>query len=389
MASKTNVFLVTKEDKTADIVSSTLASSNHIALAGIHQDIPELNAHLSQAAPQGVVVDIDPHPYAVLRDLNIFATSHPQTRVIVVSNRFDKELILEAMQAGARHFLRKRSIASELDQVLERLLVDGAMKDVALGEIVSVFSAGGGCGATTVALNVANELRLATSEAVLAIDMDTCYGTVSHYLGIDGKYGIADVLSHKGLIDKELVESSAYSYMEDFHVLLSPASIAGNGVKPIQYEKLTEALEACRQAYKYTVIDSPRVSAGMAGKLAALSKFSLVVFQLTVKDLKFARSLISSLTESGVSHSRIIALANRVKKRGPMVRMEDSKKAVGMDSFRHIRSDWQKAMKALNRGQLLAQAVRRSGLRSDFERLAAKIHNSSRNGDGAIRKKGS
>jgi len=53
------------------------------------------------------------------------------------------------------------------------------------------------------AVNLANELRLAASEPVLTIDLDTCYGTVSDYLGIEGRYGIADVLSRRKPIDKD------------------------------------------------------------------------------------------------------------------------------------------------------------------------------------------
>ncbi len=65
------------------------------------------------------------------------------------------------MQAGARHFLRKSAIQTELDPVLEHLLSHGPQESTRLGVVLSVFSCSGGCGATTVAINLANELRLA------------------------------------------------------------------------------------------------------------------------------------------------------------------------------------------------------------------------------------
>jgi Flp pilus assembly CpaE family ATPase len=79
-------------------------------------------------------------------------------------------------------------------------------------------------------------------------------------------------------------------------------------------------------------------------------------------------------------------VANRVKKRSPLVRLEDSRKAIGLNSVCQIRSNWQKAMKALNHGQPLAQVARSSDLRRDFRDLAARIYTGEKNGNGKVRK---
>ena len=376
-----NIVLMTREEATAELVSTALDSSQPLVLSGICEDTSELRSQLSRLAAQVTIVDIDTHSAQVLRDLSLIVTSHPETRVVVISRDFNERLILEAMQAGARHFLRKNCIGAELEEVLQRLLSE-TMKDVTLGEIVTVLSASGGCGATTVAVNLANEFRLTSSEPVLAIDLDVCYGTVSDYLGIKGQYGIADVLRRKGSIDKDLIESSAYSYTKDFHVLLSPASTNGHSVAPLQYESLGEALEVCKEQYGYTVVDAPRVPGNVAIDLAAISKLVVIVFQLTVKDLRFTRSLAASLSENGIPSDKIIPLANRVSQRGPLVRLEDSQKAVGLDSFARIRSDWRSAMKSVNRGRPLAEVAHRSGLRKDLRKLATRIHSHKKNGNG-------
>jgi pilus assembly protein CpaE len=367
-------LLVTKEDATANTIKSALDESGHMTLAGICQEVSELRSYLSNTEVQAAVVDIDPDPSQILYDIRTILAAYPETYVVVVCSSFTKELILQAMQAGARHFLEKKTIASELSKELHAFIQDDEQKGAGSSStVISIFSAGGGCGATTVAVNLASELRLSSSEPVLAIDLDSCYGTVSSYLGITTNYGIADVLAHKGLIDKHLIQSSAHNYMEGFDVLASPASIESPRTRSIQYENLAGALEACRQVYGYTVIDAPRLPGPIVTSLASLSDVVLVVFQLVVKDVSFTRSMVLSLTESGIADEKIIPLANRVKKRGPLVRLEDSKKAVGLKSCHPIRSDWHTAMKFVNRSQPLAQVARRSGLRSDYRRLAAKV----------------
>lgn len=374
MTSEANILLITRDDETVKAVKTALTHSEGIVLAGVCQDVSELKTHLSNENVQAVVVDIDLDPSRVLYDLGEILGSYTEIYVVVICSSFHKEFVLQAMQAGARNFLEKQNIESGLFEVLKKLVDSHHRKKTASdSSLISIFSAGGGCGATMICVNLASELRLLSSKPVLVMDLDQYYGTVSTYLGIKSQFGIADVLSHTSRIDKHLIQSSAYSYKDDFHVLASPASIESPRVTSLRYENLKSVLEACRQAYRYTVIDAPRIVEPVVTDLAGLSDVILVAFQLTVKDVNFARSLVSKLTQSGIAHDKIIPVANRVKKRGPLVRLEDSKKAVGLSCCQTIRSDWRKAMKSVNHGQPLAQAARISGIRNDFRKLAAYI----------------
>jgi len=373
-ASVYNILLVTREETTVQKIKSTLEESDLLHLAGVCQEVMELRSVLSNKKVHAVVIDIDPDPSQVLYELSGVLHAYPEIYVVVICSHFTKELAVQAMQAGVRHFLEKKTIAKELNQELQQLIHGGAKKESGLGsQVISIFSAGGGCGATTVAVNLSNELRLLTSHPVLVIDLDSYYGTVSTYLGIKSQFGIADVLTRKGLIDQHLIQSSAFSYMKNFHVLPSPAGIESPRAKTFEFENLPRALEACRKVYRFTVIDAPRMPENDVVRLAGLSDVVLVVFQLTVKDVNFARSMVKFLTKSDISSDKIISLANRFNKRGPLVRLEDGKKAVGVKSCQVIRSDWRKAMKSVNRAQPLAQVVQKSGLRNDFRKLAAKV----------------
>ena len=374
MRSGFNILLVTNEDNTAKLVGSVINDTEDMTLAGICNEVSELRGHLTNIKVQAVIVDIDLDPSRIFYDLGEILHSYPETYIIVVCSNFHKELVLRAMQAGARNFLEKNNITAELSEVLQHLVKKSKRKKTGLGSVISIFSAGGGCGATTVTVNLASELQLLSSQPVLAIDLDNCYGTMSIYLGINSQYGIADVINRKGLIDTHLIQSSAFTYMQDFHVLVSPASMDSSKEKSLEYDNLPRVLEACRQLYEYTVIDAPRMPENTMKNLASLSDIILIVYQLTVKDVHFARSIVSFLTKSGIESQKIILLANRVTKRGPLIRVEDSKKAVGLSSCQVIRSDWRKAMKSVNNGQPLVQVARGSGLQSDFRKLAAKIH---------------
>ncbi|MFH1371885.1 MAG: AAA family ATPase [Planctomycetota bacterium] len=375
------IVLTTEEAGFAEKLEQVLRSHN-TSLMGTCSGLSELRTYLEDVRAPVAIVDIDSDPWKTLRELSHLAVLFPSTRFAVASTESSKELILEAMQVGARDFMRKELIESELDKVLERLLVDDTKTESDLGQIVTVFSAGGGCGATTVSLNLANELRLKSSQPVLAIDMDNCYGAVSSYLGIAGSYSIHDVLEQKERIDSQLITTSATRYKDNFDILVSPAaSIADNRNGSSQYLHLAEALEACKEAYKYIIIDAPRMPGQTMRLLAKMSKAVLVVFQPSVKDIKIAKNILSALREFRVGSEKIFPLVNRFRQWVPLVPFEEVKKAVGTQRLYRIRNDFKKIVNCVNRGEPLSESAPHSGIRRDFQILATTIH-ACHNGNG-------
>ena len=372
MTPKTKIFLVTKDKDTIHKIDAVAKNGSPIQVDEILPDLGRTGQYLQTSDICAGIVDIDPNPQQVLADLEEMIHDNPHLCTIVVSETMDQELILSAMQAGARHFLQKGSIHEKLSGVMARLLThSGARRKN--GSIITVFSASGGCGATTVALNLANELRIKTAQGVLVIDLDRCYGATSAYLDLKSEYGIDDVLTYDGKIDKHLIQSSSCSYKDDFHVLLSSGGSTGKNTTGWGSQNLTDVLGACRQAYGYTVIDAPRMDEQTVKSLSELSDFTIVVFQLTLKDIKFARSIITMFKDLGLSQDKIIPLANRFKKRGPMISIDDGKRALGTENVYHIRSDWHNAMNCLNTGKTFADAAPRSGMRKDLQKLADEI----------------
>jgi len=366
------IVVATKEAGFAKKVEEVLNKNRGASLSSICDGLPELRACLESSKIPIAVVDIDPDPKKMLRELDPLVQLFPETKFTVASSVSNSELIIEAMQVGARHFMHKEFLESELDRALERLLVETARAGVDLGIVMTVLSASGGCGSTTVSLNLANELRLKYSKPVLAIDLDNHYGAVAHYLGITCSYGIADVLEQTDRIDSQLVASSSASYKENFDVLISSPDIF-NGESIVKYANLSKVLEASKEAYKYTVVDAPRVSRQVMRQLANLSKTIVIVFQPNVKDIKSAKSLLGVLKEFGVSSEKIFPFVNRFRRRAPMVPLEEIQKTFGSIRLYRMRSDFKRILNCVNRGEPLSEVAPRSAVRRDFCKLVKSI----------------
>ncbi len=111
MKSKEPVLLVTNDPETATAVASALDSIDRSTTDGVCQNLDELVARLERAPTKGVIVDIDPAPSQILSDLDPIVSKFAEVRFVVLSSVQSDELVLEAMQIGARHFMLKQSIA--------------------------------------------------------------------------------------------------------------------------------------------------------------------------------------------------------------------------------------------------------------------------------------
>ena len=372
MESKQTVLLLTDEASVANAVASALGSSSPFQTNGTYSAIGGLALRLGQSAVPAVLVDIDTDPPRMLAELEPVITRFQTTRFVALSRDTSSAMILRAMSAGVRHYLPKDTIAADLLNVLKRL-APPAQPVRTLGSMFTVLSASGGCGATTLAVNLADQLRLLSGGPALIVDFDLIYGGVGAYLGLQGPFSLADVTAKSGPVDPELVRSTAMTYGENLHALISPATANFYDPPPVELTNLHAVLDGCRQASPFTVIDAPRMGLELAASMAGLSLATLVVFQLAVKDVRIAQGMILALTERGVSSSRIVPVVNRYQKRQPMVRLEDAQRALPDVKLWLVRNDYPSAIRCLNYGQPVAQSAPRSALHHDLRELAAHL----------------
>jgi pilus assembly protein CpaE len=373
MDSPGGVFLVTDSPQTDAQVSAAMKSSQRLSKAAVFRDMSTLAAALETSSVPAVVVDLGDGAAKTLSQMAHVVTRFPQTRFVVIADKADSDLMLRAMEAGARHFVLRDRIAAELAKALQRLVPDAVNRVSGRGTIVVVLSAGGGCGATTIAVNLAHELHLVNKEPTLLVDMDLAYGSAATYLGLSGTYSLADVMAYNGTIDANLVTSTSVVHAQGLHVLLSPATVNYAQTAKLDFDRMDEVIQACSAAYRCTVFDAPRLPIDVVATLARASRQTLIVLQLAVTDLRTARAMNQALADRGVKESQIVPVANRYRKGHSMISIDEAVKCVGRNSFVAISNDFACAAKAVNYGQMFDQASTRSSLTRDIHELAARI----------------
>jgi pilus assembly protein CpaE len=365
------IWLLTKDPATTQMVQTALRSEERIMVRQV-DGLPDLANHLKGDPLCLVLVDLDPSPVQMLVQLEPIISRFDRTRFVVLSKDFDQNLVLEAMQIGARQFVVKQSITPELPRVVKRLTPNGSSRDLSVGHTICVMSAGGGCGATTLAVNLANELQHLSRQSVLLVDLDVFHGTIALCLGLDGTYGIGDILAHEGRIDPQLIRSTALRFTDTLHALLSPASTVSDRSATLNFARLAGVVQAWNEAYPWTVVDAPRLPIDAAAELAVLSRCTFIVGQLLVKDVRTSRDVRNALMTRGVRGDAIRPIASRYSKRTPLIEVSDAERAIGAP-LQVISNDFPSASGGINIGRPLSDTAPHSVLRHDIERLAQKL----------------
>lgn len=334
-------------------------------------NLSEMPDRLNQEPSAVVLVDISADPKAGLSGIEWMIRRFPTVPFLALADELNNEWILAAMRAGAKYFLTKGTLAADLKDALSRLAPTLSVTG-APGVVVTVLSCGGGCGATTLAINLADQLHVISKEEALLVDMDLCYASISQYLGLAATYGLGDVLAHADEIDEQLVRSTMVTHGDGLRVLASPAGPNWPRGNHLDFSQMPRAIDLFRRVSKFTVFDAPRVDMDMAFMLAGQSIATLLVFQLNVKDLRFAQWLLSSLIAKGADATRLWPVASRTGQKHAMVEVADARKLLGME-VTEIRNDYRAAITSVNYGMLLSQTAPRSLLAKGTEAVARRI----------------
>lgn len=366
------MVLMSSQHATVASVSAALQNNGRLQPDDICPNLAALVALLERTHPPAAVIDIDPEPLAQLAHLEPVIRRFADTRFVVVADEFSPDLLLEAMHAGARHFMPKRAIAADLHGVLKRLCPPDASAGHN-GAVVAVLSAGGGAGSTTVAANIAAELAAASAQDVIAVDMDAAYGALPTFLGAAGQFGLLDLLHRGGAIDAELIHTTVAETSHGIHVLPVCAT-TGLPEEPLPAgPRLLNTLEACRSGYRHIVLDAPRLPAPVLHDLTRICRGFVIVLQLTLRDLRTAGQLMRQLADAGVPDAAILPVVNRYRRRTMQIELSDACKALRRPALTTLTNDFTAACAAINLGQPLAAAAPRSPLRRDIAALSAAL----------------
>ncbi|WP_328993410.1 AAA family ATPase [Kribbella sp. NBC_01245] len=212
-----------------------------------------------------VVVGPEADTAEALRFAAHLRLERPAAGVILVRDQVDVALLTEALRAGVREVVTAgdtEALTAACDRSLalsRQVHVDVRDTDEPEpeheGKVVTVFAAKGGCGKTTIAINLAAALAASETHRVCVVDLDLSFGDVAISVQLEPVRTISDALTMAGHLDTTGAASLLTSYRPGLDMLLAPVT-PGDGEK-VPAALVGELLAVLRGMYDFVVVDTP------------------------------------------------------------------------------------------------------------------------------------
>jgi pilus assembly protein CpaE len=254
-----------------------------------------------------------------------------------------------AQQSGVEQYIDAKSLPDGLDSALANLQTGGAIRPQR-GTVCAVISALPGCGATTVALNLAGAMaRQYPNEAAL-IELAHDGSAVADWLGLEVEHPAHEVFGRHQHLDASSLNAAFAPHALGLKLVMNCPELGRNPSLDAGAVKRMAVLS--RVASRFTVFDveRPESEAGTTAMRAA--DVILLVIRGDVPSVKRARRLLVALPSMGVNTSRVRVVLNRDGQAGQLSTSQ-IESGLGQPVQHRIPDDPARVNRAMNYGELV------------------------------------
>src|SRR5690348_5032191 len=318
---------------------------------------------LQQMRPDVVLVDIaNGDPDSGITAIEILAKE--SLAVFAVGTLSQPQVIIRAMRAGASEFLDRDLSSATLLEAFARLhaSLQGRKSGGARGKLITIMSAKGGCGATTVAVNTAVALQKQSSHVAL-VDLAPL-GHASLHLNVRPQFGLIDSLRNLHRMDASLLEGFMTELPGGLRLL---AGLSIPAPLNVETSDLVLLFDLLLDHYKYVVVDASNRMDKVSRTICDLSELVLLVVQADVSSL-WSAGRVWEFLGSEPNSPRVQLLVNRYRKIAGFSD-EDAETATNCRIFWKIPNQFNAVGPAIDRGSpVVSQA--NSEIARSFTELA-------------------
>jgi pilus assembly protein CpaE len=307
---------------------------------------------LTAQEPSLCFLEVSESPEQALALIPELLRIDPKLLIVVVLSANNPELVLRCLRLGASDFLLQPFTIEQVKAALQKIsrLHPGRTKNP--GKVYCVMPAKGGCGASTIASNLAYQMKRLGDKRILLADLDPLAGTLSFLLKIKSSYSFVDVLQRSGEMDVDLWKA-VVTNRQGVDVLLSP-EVMTEGVS--EFVDASAIIEYARGTYELVVLDAGGVYGDWNLSQAQLADEILLITTNELTSLQAVQRALSYLDNNGVGRWKVWLIVNRYD-RHVGLRKDVIGTALHTDIYHLMPADYDAIQKALMEGKPLAAAT--------------------------------
>jgi len=302
---------------------------------------------LSSETPNLCLLEISEPPEAGLALIPDLLRVDPKLPIIVVLSSNDPEQVLRCLRQGASDFLIPPFTSDQVEGALQKIARLQPARPSNSGKVYCIMPAKGGCGASTIASNLAYQMKRGDKRILLA-DLDPLAGTLSFLLKIKSNFSFMDVLARSQDIDADLWKA-VVTTRQGVDVLLSP-EVMTEGMSELK--DASSIVEYARGTYDLVVLDTGGVYGEWNLSQAQLADEILLVTTNELTALQAVQRALSYLDANNIARYKLRLIVNRYDRHTGL-----SKDVIGtalhIDIFHIMPSDYEAIQKSLMEGKPL------------------------------------
>ena len=255
---KSKVLAISESPITLNSIEEALKGEEDFLLldrSTLHEGI---QSTIAQLQPNIVLIDYDFKKEETYTLVDSIATEFPAVAIVAILPEAEVNVSDKVILSGARAFIlfpfTKKNLLVTLRRVVELLQRNypslsaqdlGVPLPVKPKNTYTIFSPKGGSGTTTIAISLAIELRQLMKEPVLLVDGKHLFGHVALMLNLRTANSITDLISHAGMLDKQLISQVVVDHVSGLKVLPSPTNVTeAQGIRPDDLYKVVTELQS-------------------------------------------------------------------------------------------------------------------------------------------------
>ncbi len=326
---KIRVLVVDDIVETRENVRKLLFFEDDIEIVGMAGDGREGVELAGKLQPDIALMDINMPGMDGIAASEAIAEQYPNVQVIMMSVQGESDYLRRSMLAGAREFLIKPFSGEELATSIRRVRQLAATRRVAAppppvgtvtagappppppkgGKLIAVFGAKGGCGASTVAVNLAVALHEETKERVALMDANLEFGDVGVLLNLPSNRSLTDLVGPNLEIDEELVNNVMASHSCGVKALLAPPR--PEMAELVNVEQLKKIVEFLPKIFDYVVMDLTRTFQEPIVSLLDAADQIILVATNDIPSIKNAKVFFELTQQLGYPPDKTFFLLNK------------------------------------------------------------------------------
>ncbi|EPX78805.1 AAA family ATPase [Salipiger mucosus] len=314
-------------------------------------------------------------------------------RVILIAEDVTPAALHQLLRGGADEFVpyplpegelatavdRVRRMAQAPDPAAQQPGRDGVkLRGGGDGVLIAVQGMAGGCGATTLSVNLAWELATVSKEnapRVCLIDLGLQYGSVATYLDLPRREAVLELLSDMESMDGDSFGQALVTYEDKLQVLTSPADVVP--LDMLSAEDVKALLDVAREYFDFVIVDMPTTLVQWTDTVLFESQVWFSVVELDMRSAQNTIRLKRLMQSEDMPFEKLRFALNRGPKftdlqgKSRVKRMAES---LGIDLGLQFPDGGRVVTQACDHGQPLAVQAAKNPLRKEIAKLAAELH---------------